>query len=85
MNFSADLQWNIPGTDLNKHSLDGRAEFIRRWHNASDGGMMIMPRRRTLVNGKEAPYEILIRLAAVDLETLKKEEGGLYDWCERIV
>jgi hypothetical protein len=84
MNFSADLQWNIPGTDLNEQSLHGRAEFIRRWHNPSDGGMMIMPRRRVLVNGKEAPYEILVRLAKVDLDTLKQEEGGLNEWYESI-
>ena len=85
MNFSADLQWNIPGTDLEEDSLNGRAEFIRRWHNASDGGMMIMPRRRTLVKGKEAPYEILIRLAKVDLETLWNEEGGLREWSEHLI
>ncbi|KAJ4294360.1 hypothetical protein N0V90_008050 [Kalmusia sp. IMI 367209] len=76
MNFGADLQWGIPGTDLNAESLGGRPEFIRRSYGPSDGGMMIMPRRRHTANGEEAPYEVMVRLATVDMERLLAEEGG---------
>ncbi|KAF2690943.1 hypothetical protein K458DRAFT_355283 [Lentithecium fluviatile CBS 122367] len=85
MNFAADLQWNIPGTDLDENSLHGRADYIRRTYGPSDGGMMIMPRRRSLVNGMEAPYEIMVRLAAVDMKTLLAEEGGISKWCQRVI
>lgn len=86
MNFGADYQWNIPGTDMANGSLEGRPEFIRRSYNPSDGGMMIMPRRRHLVNGKEAPYEVMVRLAKEDLTRLENEEGGLKKkWAERVL
>lgn len=85
MNFGADIQWGIPGTDLDEASLGGRPEFIRRSYGPSDGGMMIMPRRRHLANGEEAPYEVMVRLATVDMQRLLKEEGGLSTWAERII
>lgn len=85
LNFAADLQWNIPGTDLDENSLNGRADYIRRFHNPSDGGLMIMPRRRGLINGVEAPYEILVRLANVDMAALQAENGGLSEWYDTII
>jgi hypothetical protein len=85
MNFAADIQWNIPGTDLDASSLNGRADYIRRSYGPADGGMMIMPRRRSLVNGVEAPYEVMVRLAQVDMNALLDEEGGVRDWYERVI
>lgn len=85
LNFGADLQWNIPGTDLNKDSLNGRADFIRRAYLPSDGGIMVMPRRRSKVNGVEAPYEVIVRLAEVDMNALLNEEGGLRDWAQNVI
>lgn len=79
MNFGADHKWNIPGTTMEQ------PEFIRRPTNPSDGGIIILPRRRALVDGKEAPYEIMIRLATEDMQRLESEEGGLSSWAERIV
>ncbi|KAJ4357748.1 uncharacterized protein N0V89_002324 [Didymosphaeria variabile] len=85
MNFGADLQWGIPGTDLDEQSLGGRPEFIRRSYGVADGGMMIMPRRRHQMNGEDAPYEVMVRLATVDMERLLQEKGGLSKWAERII
>lgn len=85
MNFGADLQWRIPGTDLDENSLGGRPEFIRRSYGVADGGMMIMPRRRHMANREEAPYEVMVRLAKVDMERLLQEEDGLSKWAERII
>ncbi|KAF9738531.1 hypothetical protein PMIN04_001010 [Paraphaeosphaeria minitans] len=85
MNFGADLQWGIPGTDLEDQSLGGRPEFIRRSYGVADGGMMIMPRRRHQMNGHSAPYEVMVRLAKVDMEHLLQEKGGLSQWAERIL
>lgn len=85
MNFGADLQWGIPGTDLEEQSLGGRPEFIRRSYGVADGGMMIMPRRRHQMNGNDAPYEVMVRLAKVDMERLLEEKGGLSEWAERII
>lgn len=85
MNFGAELQWGIPGTDLDEGSLDGRVDFVRRSFGPSDGGMMIMPRRRALVKGEEAPYEVMVRLATVDMNRLLEEEGGLSSWAERVI
>ncbi|KAF2872358.1 trichothecene 3-O-acetyltransferas-like protein [Massariosphaeria phaeospora] len=79
MNFGADIEWNIPGTTL------AIPEFIRRTYNPSDGGMMIWPRKRILVDGVEAPYEVMVRLAFKDMQTLLHEEGGLSHWAERII
>ncbi|OAG07343.1 uncharacterized protein CC84DRAFT_1163549 [Paraphaeosphaeria sporulosa] len=85
MNFGADLQWGIPGTDMEDQSLGGRPEFIRRSYGVADGGMMIMPRRRHQMNGNDAPYEVMVRLAKVDMERLLQEKGGLSQWAERII
>jgi hypothetical protein len=82
LNFAADLRWGIPGTDLDPMSLDGRPEFIRRLYNPSDGGMMFLPRRRSEVNGKEAPFEIIVRLAQEDMDRLLNEKGGLKSWAD---
>jgi hypothetical protein len=84
MNFGADIKWGIPGTDLNARSLQGRPEIIRRTYGPSDGGIQIMPRSCELMDGK-APYEVMVRLATVDMETLLNEKGGLASWAERIV
>jgi hypothetical protein len=85
LNFAADLRWGIPGTDLGTTSLDGRPEFIRRLYNPSDGGMIFLPRRRKPVNGAEAPFEILIRLAQEDMDRLLNEKGGLKSWADTII
>lgn len=85
LNFGADLRWGIPGTDLGRASLDGRPEFIRRSYNPSDGGMMFMPRKRKPVNGAEAPFEILIRLAEVDMDRLFSEDGGLQKYAQAVI
>jgi hypothetical protein len=82
LNFAADLRWGIPGTDLDPMSLDGRPEFIRRLYNPSDGGMMFLPRRRSEVNGKEAPFEIIVRLAQEDMDRILNEKGGLKSWAD---
>ena len=79
MNFGGDHRWGIPGTTLE------RPEFIRRPTEPSDGGIIIMPRRRAVVDGEEAPYEIMVRLATEDMERLEGEEGGLSWWADRIV
>lgn len=85
LNFAADLRWGIPGTDLDKNSLDGRPEFIRRLYNPSDGGMIFLPRRRMPVNGVEAPFEILVRLAEDDMDRLLNEEGGLKKYVDVVI
>lgn len=85
MNFGADIQWGIPGTDLCARSLNGRPDFIRKTYGAADGGIMIMPRRRALVHGIEAPYEVMVRLAACDMDTLLNEAGGLKSWAESVI
>jgi hypothetical protein len=85
LNFGADLRWGIPGTDLGTESLDGRPEFIRRLHNPSDGGMMFLPRRRKLVNGGEAAFEILVRLAQEDMDRVLNEAGGLQSWADTVI
>ncbi|KAL5120141.1 hypothetical protein ACEQ8H_001967 [Pleosporales sp. CAS-2024a] len=85
LNFAADLRWGIPGTDLGTASLDGRPEFIRRLYNPSDGGMIFLPRRREPVNGAEAPYEILVRLAQEDMDRVLSEEGGLNIWTDAVI
>jgi hypothetical protein len=85
LNFAADLCWGIPGTDLDTKSLDGRPEFIRRLYNPSDGGMIFLPRRRNPVNGAEAPFEILVRLAREDMDRVLSEEGGLKRWADAVI
>jgi hypothetical protein len=80
LNFGAEHEWNIPGTTSSK------PEAIRRTTDRnSDGGMTILPRRRTLIDGQEAPYEILIRLATQDMQRLESEEGGLRSWADRVI
>jgi hypothetical protein len=85
LNFAADLRWGIPGTDLDPESLDGRPEFIRRLYNPSDGGMIFLPRRRKPVKGAEAPFEILVRLAAEDMDRVLHEEGGMSTWADAVI
>jgi hypothetical protein len=85
LNFAADLRWGIPGTDLATESLDGRPEFIRRLYNPSDGGMIFLPRRRKPVNGVEAPFEILVRLAEEDMDRVLNEAGGLKSWTDAVI
>jgi hypothetical protein len=85
LNFAADLRWGIPGTDLGTTSLDGRPEFIRRLYNPSDGGMIFLPRRRKPVNGVEAPFEILVRLAQEDMDRVLNEESGLKSWADAVI
>jgi trichothecene 3-O-acetyltransferase len=85
LNFAADLRWGIPGTDLGTTSLDGRPEFIRRLYNPSDGGMIFLPRRRKPVNGVEAPFEILVRLAQEDMDRVLSEESGLKSWADAVI
>jgi hypothetical protein len=85
LNFAADLRWGIPGTDLGPESLEGRPEFIRRLYNPSDGGMIFLPRRRKPVNGAEAPFEILVRLAEEDMDRLLNEAGGLKSWTSAVI
>jgi hypothetical protein len=85
LNFAADLRWGIPGTDLGTESLDGRAEFIRRLYNPSDGGMIFLPRRRKPVNGAEAPFEILVRLAQEDMDRVLTEKDGLKKWADAVI
>jgi hypothetical protein len=46
---------------------------------------MILPRRRTIVDGQEAPYEILVRLATEDMQRLEAESGGLRSWAQRVI
>ena len=85
MNFGGDIEWGIPGTDLTASGLHGRPDYIRRTYGPSDGGMMVMPRRRHLVNGEDAPYEVMVRLATVDMERLLNEPDGLASWAERVI
>ncbi|RMZ66255.1 trichothecene 3-o-acetyltransferase [Pyrenophora seminiperda CCB06] len=85
INFGADLGWGIPGTDLGKHSLAGRAEFIRRSYGPGDGGIIFLPRRRQFSNDAEAPFEILVRLAEEDMTRVLDEEGGLSNWAEAVI
>ncbi|KAH7125089.1 transferase family-domain-containing protein [Dendryphion nanum] len=80
MHFGAEFEWDIPGT------TSTMPEYIRRTHSPSDGGMIILPRKRTVgENGKEAPYEVLIRLASEDMERLLNEEAGLASWADRVI
>ena len=85
LDFAADLRWGIPGTDLDTRMLDGRPEFIRRLYNPSDGGIIFLPRRRKTVDGAEAPFEILVRLAQEDMDRILSEEGGLKDWADAVI
>ena len=62
-----------------------RSEFVRRAHSPSDGGVIIYPRRREIVDGLEAPYEVLVRLASEDMVRLLGEENGFKDLAEMIV
>jgi hypothetical protein len=75
LHFGADNEWKIPGT------TSSRPEFIRRTLGKSDGGVIFLPRRHV----EDAPYEVLVPLAKVDMDRLVKEKGGLADWAERIV
>ncbi|KAF1993755.1 hypothetical protein P154DRAFT_449360 [Amniculicola lignicola CBS 123094] len=80
MHFDINHEWDIPGTAVRT------PEYVRTTYAGNaDGGMLIMPRRNSRDNGIEAPYEVLVRLAEVDMERLEKEEGGLASWAERIV
>ena len=79
VDFGAEHSWGIPGT------MSNVPEFIRRTYSASDGGMIILPRKREIIEGIEAPYEVLVRLAREDMARLLTEEGGLAGWAERIV
>ena len=47
--------------------------------------MTIMPRRRDVINGVDAPYEVVVRLATEDMERVLAEEGGLSSWAERVI
>jgi hypothetical protein len=85
INFGADISWGIPGTDLAKDSLAGRPEFIRRSYGPGDGGMIFLPRRRHTAHQKEAPFEILVRLAEEDMTRVLDEEGGLSSWADAVV
>ncbi|OCL13701.1 hypothetical protein AOQ84DRAFT_412899 [Glonium stellatum] len=78
--FGADLDWSIPGT------ASRQPEFIRKPFSAEDGGNIIMPRRRLIRDGEEeAPYEVLMQLAKLDMDALMAEEGGLMSWAIRSV
>jgi hypothetical protein len=80
VNFGADWKWGIPGT------TSDQPEFLRKVKEKSaDGGIIILPRRREVVDGIEKPYEVLVRLAAEDMERLENEKGGLKSWTERVV
>ncbi|KAF2471714.1 trichothecene 3-O-acetyltransferas-like protein [Lindgomyces ingoldianus] len=79
MNFGAEHEWCIPGAATRS------PEFIRKPHSVEDGGIIIMPRRRGVFDGIEAPYEVLVQLAGDDMERLLNEEGGLATWAEHIV
>lgn len=85
LNFGADFRWGIPGTDLDEASLAGRPEFIRRSYGPGDGGMIFLPRRRQPVNGTEAPFEILVRLAEEDMQRVLGEGNGLTSWAEAVI
>ncbi|KAF2258346.1 hypothetical protein CC78DRAFT_572585 [Lojkania enalia] len=79
-NFEAYEDWNIPGT------ATPAPEFFRRSHSEIDGGIVFLPRKPNAnVDGTEPPYEILIRIAEVDMKRLIDEEGGLATWAERIL
>ncbi|ORY05574.1 transferase family-domain-containing protein [Clohesyomyces aquaticus] len=79
MNFGAEHEWCIPGT------ATAAPEFIRKPHSVEDGGIIIMPRRRGVVDGFEAPYEVLVQLAGEDMDRLLAEEEGLKKWADQIV
>ncbi|CAI6342351.1 unnamed protein product [Periconia digitata] len=80
MHFGAEYEWDIPGTTSKS------PEYIRRTHSPSDGGVIIMPRRIEVDTcGREAPYEVLIRLASEDMGGLVNKEGGLASWSERVI
>lgn len=85
LNFGADLRWGIPGTDCTPGGLEGRPEFVRRAYGPGDGGIIFLPRRRDLSQGKEAPFEILVRLADEDMQRVLNEEGGLSSWAEAVI
>ncbi|KAF1849789.1 trichothecene 3-O-acetyltransferas-like protein [Cucurbitaria berberidis CBS 394.84] len=85
LNFGADLHWGIPGTDLDKNSLAGRPEFIRRSYGPGDGGMIFLPRRIQPAKDVEAPFEVLVRLAEEDMDRLLNEEGGLKSWADAVI
>ncbi len=85
LNFGADFQWGIPGTDLDKNSLGGRPEFIRRGYGPSDGGIVFFPRRRQVAHQSEAPFEVLVRLADEDMDRVLREEGGLGSWADAVI
>ncbi|KAF2649868.1 trichothecene 3-O-acetyltransferas-like protein [Lophiostoma macrostomum CBS 122681] len=82
LHMGADFEWGIPGTSSSKPG------FIRRAHcgNGSDGGIIIMPRSREVVDGQEAPYEVMVRLATCHMEKLINEEAGLATrWAEKVL
>lgn len=80
--FGFQQDWRIPGV------TSTRPEYIRHMYSGKpvDGGMAILPRSRALINGKAAPYEVMISLAAEDMGKLVNEKGGLgQKWAERII
>ncbi|KAF1834945.1 hypothetical protein BDW02DRAFT_620534 [Decorospora gaudefroyi] len=85
LNFGADLNWGIPGTDVGRDTLAGRPEFIRRTYGPGDGGIIFLPRRRQTVSDAEAPFEILVRLSEEDMTRLLNEQGGLKDWADAVI
>ncbi|KAF2742570.1 trichothecene 3-O-acetyltransferas-like protein [Sporormia fimetaria CBS 119925] len=80
LHFGADIKWNIPGT------TSPSPDFIRRTtDNKSDGGTIILPRRKGGPDGKEAPFEVLVRLADEDMQRLEADKGGLRSWSEYVI
>lgn len=80
LNFNAFAEFDIPGAGST------RAEFIRRTHSTVDGGIMILPRRREFIDGVEAPYEVVVRLACEDMKRVRDEEDGLEKrWAEKVI
>ncbi|USP72967.1 hypothetical protein yc1106_00241 [Curvularia clavata] len=76
--MGADREWCIPGTG------DTQPSAIRRAAWASEGGIVVLPRKADKEGNMSAPYEVMISLAEKDMDAFENslEEGRwLKDRC----
>jgi BAHD acyltransferase len=60
--MGADREWCIPGT------VNAQPAAIRRAAWVSEGGIVVLPRKRDIEGRKPAAYEVLVSLAEEDMK-----------------
>lgn len=83
MHMGADCEWGIPGTMKNDGEVSsrcGKPTAIRKPHCASEGGIIILPRRK--VEADE--FEVLVCLEEVEMErVIESLLKGI--WLKRVI